>query len=168
MGVPNFSGLHAASEAASRAKRANRKQDSRHEKLLRNELTKLGLRYRKYADDLPGSPDVVFTKAKVAVFCDGDFWHGRNWVRLRRDLSHRHNAAYWIAKIARNRQRDQEVNRMLAKAGWHIVRIWETDILRQPHEIALSIQVHVRDRLSNLKRGHTSECGSAARNKPLA
>jgi DNA mismatch endonuclease Vsr len=102
--TPSFNGLQPSSEASSRAKRANRKQDSRHEILLRSELTKLGLRYRKYASDLLGNPDLVFRTAKIVVFCDGDFWHGRDWVKLKRKLLRRHNANYWIAKIASNRE----------------------------------------------------------------
>src|SRR5205809_2584319 len=80
---PSFAGLTASSGAASRAKRANTKQDRRHEVLLRRSLWKLGLRYRKYVADLPGNPDVVFSYARVVVFCDGDFWHGRNWSQLK-------------------------------------------------------------------------------------
>jgi DNA mismatch endonuclease (patch repair protein) len=144
--APSFRGLRPASEAASRSKRANRKTDSSHELLLRRQLTKLGLRYRKYAADLPGKPDIVFRTARVAVFCDGDFWHGRHWVRLKRYLSRRHNGEYWIAKIARNRERDRDISRKLAKAGWHVIRIWETDILRNPATSALLVDRIVRGR----------------------
>ncbi len=164
----SFQGLTPASEAASRSKRANRKTDSLHEILLRRELTKLGLRYRTYVGDLPGNPDIVFRTAKVAVFCDGDFWHGRNWARLRRNLLRRHNAAYWIAKIARNRQRDREVTRELVRAGWQVLRIWETDILRNPFAIACSIQALVNERWLELAARHPSERGTAARKRPLA
>jgi len=160
--------LEPSSEAASFAKRANRKQNSRHEVLLRRELTRLGLRYRKYVTDLTGNPDITFRKARVVVFCDGDFWHGRNWARLRRDLSRRHNAAYWIAKIARNRERDRQISSELTGAGWQVVRIWETDILRDPVEIACSIQAVVRQRLLELDSCHGSERGTAARKRPLA
>jgi DNA mismatch endonuclease (patch repair protein) len=164
-GYPTFCGLRSASEAASKSKRANRKQDSLHEVLLRRELTRMGLRYRKYASDLPGNPDLVFRTAKVVVFCDGDFWHGRNWARLKRNLLRRHNASYWIAKIASNRKRDRAVSRALAKTGWHVVRIWETDILREPQQAARFIQRLVRQKRVGR---HASVQGTAARNKPLA
>ena len=141
---PSFQKLRPASEAASRSKRANRKQDSRHELLLRQELTKLGMRYRKYARDLPGKPDLVFRNAKVVVFCDGDFWHGRDWPRLRRRLLRRHNAPYWIAKISKNRQQDRQVSKRLELAGWTVIRIWETDILRNPAAIACTLAQIVR------------------------
>jgi DNA mismatch endonuclease (patch repair protein) len=165
--TPSFEGLQPASETASQVKKANRKQDSRHEVLLRSELWKLGLRYRKYASDLCGNPDLVFRSAKVVVFCDGDFWHGRNWGRLKRNLLRRHNASYWVAKIARNRDRDREVSGRLAKAGWHVARFWETDILSDPQEAARSIQALVNRKLSERAARHGSAQGTAARNTPL-
>jgi DNA mismatch endonuclease (patch repair protein) len=146
--APSFAGLKAASEAASRAKHANRKRDSRHEILLRRELWKLGIRYRKYAADLPGNPDVVFRRARVVVFCDGDFWHGRDWSRLKRALGRRHNADYWIAKIARNRERDRQNTKRLAEQGWLVVRLWETDVLCDAATAALSIRRAVLERLA--------------------
>lgn len=149
---PSFQGLQPASEAASRSKKANRKTDSLHEIALRRELTRLGLRYRKYGSDLPGNPDIVFRRAKVVVFCDGDFWHGRHWRRLRAKLLRRHNPSYWIAKIAKNRQRDREVCRKLVKAGWHVIRIWEIDILSDPVMAAALIEKKVRKRRAGVKR----------------
>jgi len=144
--APSFDGLKPASEAASRAKRSNRKKDSRHELLLRRELWKLGVRYRKYVAKLPGNPDLMFRAARVVVFCDGDFWHGRNWDQLRAALGHRHNADYWIAKIARNRERDQEHAARLRSDGWLVLRLWETDIMRNPQEAARQIKEVVERR----------------------
>lgn len=146
--APSFRGLKASSEAAARSKRANRKRDSRHEVLLRRELWRLGLRYRKYAADLPGHPDLVFRRARVVVFCDGDFWHGRSWRRLRKLLEHRHNAEYWIAKIARNRARDRENTKQLSSNGWLVIRLWETDIVRAPAAAARAVQEAVLARLA--------------------
>src|SRR5439155_25146815 len=73
--APSFAGLRPASEAASRAKRANKNYGTRHEILLGRELWRMGLRYRKNMARLPGKPDIVFSRARVVVFCDGDFWH---------------------------------------------------------------------------------------------
>lgn len=143
---PSFKGFKPASEAASRAKRANRKRDSRHEIALRRELWKIGLRYRKYVATLPGKPDLVFSGARVVVFCDGDYWHGRDWEQLRGTLERRHNADYWIAKIARNRERDQEHATRLTGDGWLVLRFWETDILRDPQAIAQQISQMVAER----------------------
>lgn len=144
--TPSFDGLKPASEAASRAKRANRKKDSRHEVLLRRELWKLGVRYRKHVAGLPGNPDLVFRAARVVVFCDGDFWHGRNWDQLRAALGRRHNAEYWIAKIGRNRDRDQEHATRLENEGWLVLRLWETDIIRDPQQAARQIKDVVEQR----------------------
>jgi DNA mismatch endonuclease, patch repair protein len=147
--APSFRGLKPATAAASRAKKANLKKDTKHELVLRAQLWKLGLRFRKHVADLPGSPDLVFKKAKVVVFCDGDFWHGRDWPRLRRKLKHRHNADYWIAKIRRNRARDRAQAKLLTKAGWKVLRFWETDILKDPVAVAAQISEQVLFRLPN-------------------
>ena len=72
---------------------------------------------------------MVLDRARVCVFCDGDFWHGRNWPKLRRQLGRRANAGYWLAKIARNMQRDLEQSRKLRTLGFAVVRLWEGDIL---------------------------------------
>jgi DNA mismatch endonuclease (patch repair protein) len=145
---PSYAGLKPASEAASHAKRSNRKKDTRHEVLLRQALWRIGLRYRKYLASLPGNPDVVFSRAKVVVFCDGDFWHGRHWKSLKAKLQQGTNAPYWLAKIARNRQRDTENNARLKRSGWYVVRLWETDIIANPDAAAEAIGRIVSSRLS--------------------
>jgi DNA mismatch endonuclease (patch repair protein) len=141
--TPSYKGLAPASEAASRAKRANRKTDTTHEVLLRRQLWRLGLRYRKHVSNLPGNPDLVFVRARVIVFCDGDFWHGRNWDTLKAQLKQRHNAAYWLAKISRNRERDQQTTTLLREQGWVVLRFWETDIKKDPASTAQVIRVAV-------------------------
>jgi len=84
----------------------------------------------------------------VVVFCDGDFWHGRDWGRLKGALKRRHNAEYWIAKIAKNRERDRENSKRLTEAGWLVLRLWETDVLRDPKRAAGCIQQVVLERLA--------------------
>jgi DNA mismatch endonuclease (patch repair protein) len=149
---PSYKGFAPASETASRAKRANRNKDTLHEVLLRRALWRLGLRFRKHVSGLPGNPDLVFSRARVLVFCDGDFWHGRNWSRLKAQLRLRHNSAYWVAKISRNRERDKQLNCLLEQQGWQVLRVWETDIKTDPASIALSIRDTVvsrtRERIS--------------------
>jgi DNA mismatch endonuclease (patch repair protein) len=108
--------------------------------LLRRLLWSLGLRYRKNVARLPGRPDLVFVSARVVVFCDGDFWHGRHWPRLKKKLERGSNAAYWSAKIARNVQRDRANTRVLEQQGWRVLRLWETDIKRDPQGAARQIQ----------------------------
>jgi DNA mismatch endonuclease, patch repair protein len=145
--TPSFAGLKPASAASSRVKGNNRRSDTKQERILRRELWQLGLRYRKNVKSLVGKPDIVFAKARLVVFCDGDFWHGRNWRSLRAKLRHGTNAAYWLAKIGRNRDRDRQVSKMLSKAGWQVIRVWETDIKRDPVAIALRIKKMVATRL---------------------
>ncbi len=130
--VPNYKSFKPSSELASHVKSKNKKKDTKAEVLLRNHIWKLGLRYRIHKDNLPGRPDIVFTKAKVVVFCDGDFWHGRNWKQLRNKLQNRANPNYWIPKIEYNIKRDKLQEEKLIKQGWKVLRFWETDILKDP------------------------------------
>ena len=106
-------------------------QNTKPEMLLRKELFARGLRYRVNMRALPGRPDVVFTKAKLAVFVDGDFWHGHNWAirgygSLEKELER--YSQYWRKKILRNIERDNEVNTKLSDDGWIVLRFWESDI----------------------------------------
>jgi len=144
--TPSFKGLSAASPSSSRAKKMNRSADTKHECLLRSLLWRQGLRYRKNVRGLPGKPDIVFSTARVAVFCDGDFWHGRNWQRLSRKLRAGTNASYWIPKIATNRNRDRRHDRLLKREGWAVIRVWETDIHRDPQQAVQTIAELVRRR----------------------
>jgi DNA mismatch endonuclease (patch repair protein) len=130
--APSYTGLQSASEASSRAKRSNVRRDTAPELLLRRVLWRHNLRFRKNVESLPGKPDVVFTGARVAVFCDGDFWHGRDWPALKEKLNRGTNPSYWSAKIASNIVRDAQANAALEEAGWRVVRLWETDIKRDP------------------------------------
>jgi DNA mismatch endonuclease Vsr len=116
--APSFKGLKPSSEASSRAMRSNTKYNTKPELLLRRELWRLGARYRKNVPGLPGQPDVVFPSARVVIFCDGDFWHGRNWRVLRAKLARRANPQYWIAKIRANKRRDLPILRLcVSRAG---------------------------------------------------
>lgn len=106
----------------------------------------MGLRFRKNVRTLPGKPDIVFSGAKVAIFCDGDFWHGRNWQSLHEKLMHGTNPEYWIAKIQRNMERDLRTNELLEQQGWLVIRVWENDIKRNVDEIATRIKKAVDER----------------------
>jgi DNA mismatch endonuclease, patch repair protein len=108
----------------------------------------LGLRYRKNVKTLPGKPDIVFVKARVAIFCDGDFWHGRDWVNLRFKLERGTNPDYWIAKIKSNIERDLRNNKLLSEAGWLVIRFWETDIKKDPAKHAIKVKEIVTNRLN--------------------
>ena len=126
---PSYKKFKASSERASTAARgASNKTDTRPEVLLRTELWRVGLRYRKNVASLPGKPDIVFSRARLVIFVDGDFWHGRNWPERRTKLLNGSNPDYWIRKIERNMERDAENAVKLQEQGWSIMRFWETDI----------------------------------------
>lgn len=141
--TPSYRGLAPSSNAASTtAKRSSVKRDTAPEMLLRRALWARGVRYRVDAGDLPGRPDLALYGARVAVFCDGDFWHGRDLDRRVAKLRRGHNAAYWTAKIAANRARDHRNDAILKEAGWEVLRFWERDLVRDA-DAAASLVIHV-------------------------
>lgn len=86
-----------------------------------------GIRYRKQYRGVSGRPDFAIVWARVAIFCDSSFWHGRNWPAAAENI--RSNRTFWIPKIERNILRDEQVNRLLARLGWRRVRFWDDKIL---------------------------------------
>ncbi len=138
--APRFKGLRPATERSSAtASAASRKRDTKCERALRSALWRLGLRYRVDVADLPGRPDLVLARARVVVFCDGDFWHGRNLSERIRRLAQGHNAPYWVEKIKSNVARDRRHDEALAGDGWLVLRFWETDIARDAAALAAQI-----------------------------
>ncbi len=127
--------------------RANRSAGTKPEVLLERLVRRLGLRGRRNVAELPGKPDLVFARARVVVFCDGDFWHGRNWSVLKERLARRANASYWLAKIAYNTRRDVKQRQDLRKRGWRVLRFWESDIVKSPQSVARRIHSVVRSRM---------------------
>lgn len=105
---------------------AIRCKDTSIELLLRKELWGRGLRYRKNVRTLPGKPDIVFLRKKVAIFCDSEFWHGYDWETRKSQI--KTNREYWIPKIERNIEHDKEVNFALEELGWKVLRFWGKDI----------------------------------------
>ena|SRR2546427_3219133 len=93
-------------------------------------LTKGGFRYEMYPK-MWGNPDFL-VDGKVIVLCDGSFWHGRNWPKLRGQLMKGNNPAYWVNHILKNRKRDREVSRELSKLGYAVVRLWDDDVFKNP------------------------------------
>lgn len=104
-------------------------KDTGLEKLVRSELHQRGLRFRKHVKDLPGKPDVVFSRAKVAVFIDGDFWHGYRFPLWENNL-----ADFWKEKIRKTRERDQKNFKKLRRMGWQVVRIWQHEVEIDLHD----------------------------------
>jgi DNA (cytosine-5)-methyltransferase 1 len=114
-----------------------RSQDTAPERLLQKALRDAGVRFRTCAANLPGKPDIVIPSKRVAVFIDGDFWHGGQWRRRKLaalDDQFRETASrgYWLRKIRRNMDRDCQVSAALLADGWSVVRLWESDALRNP------------------------------------
>ena len=133
---PSFKEFRSSSPVASHRMSLNRREGGRAEQVLGAELRRLNVRFSSQPVELIGRPDFVFHEARVCLFCDGDFWHGRDWGRLKPQLSRGKNPGYWLAKIAANRSRDQLVNRKLRAAGWKVWRVWETDVLRDVESTA--------------------------------
>ena len=117
---------------------AIKNKDSDIEMLLRKELWRRGLRYRKNISHVYGHPDIAFIKKKVAVFCDSEFWHGYDWDKRKGDF--KSNQDFWISKIERNIERDKEVNIALAEDGWKVLRFWGKDIKKNCKECADAVQ----------------------------
>ena len=105
-------------------------KDTEIEVLLRRALWKRGYRYRKNVKELPGTPDIVISKYKIVIFCDGEFFHGKDWEVLRPRLMKSNNSYYWISKIARNIEHDNDVNKELLFKGWTVIRFWGNEIKR--------------------------------------
>jgi len=116
-----------------------RSYDTKPERVLRSALHRAGLRFRKHVRDLPGRPDAVFARARVAVFVDGDFWHGYRFPQWSSTLPE-----YWRAKITRNRARDRRNFAALRRRGWKVVRVWEHDIDRDVARCVLRVSQAVR------------------------
>lgn len=119
------------------------------ELLLRRALHRRGLRYRLHDKRLPGCPDMVFASARVAVFVDGDFWHGYGWRErgfssFEAQFDNHRDPARWRTKIARNMERDVEVNTDLGRLGWNVVRVLESEIRRDVESVAGAVEASVR------------------------
>lgn len=112
----------------------NRSTDTSIELTLRKELWHRGYRYRKNYKELPGKPDIVLTKQRIAIFCDSEFFHGKDWEVKRAKLQKGNNSEYWIKKIERNMKRDAENDRCLLFMGWTVIHFWGQEILKDTEE----------------------------------
>lgn len=122
-----------------------RSKDTKIEIILRKALWAKGYRYRKNYDKLPGKPDIVLTKYKIAIFCDGEFFHGKDWEVLKPKLEKENNPDFWIKKITRNQQRDDEVNKQLLFMGWTVIRFWGNDIKKKVDECVKVVEETIWD-----------------------
>lgn len=122
-----------------------RSSNTKIEVLLRRAIWEKGYRYRKNYKELPGKPDIALTKYKIAIFCDGEFFHGKDWEVLRLRLEKSNNSEFWISKISRNRERDDEVNKKLVFMGWTVIRFWGNDIKKHTDECVKVIEEAIFD-----------------------
>lgn len=123
-------------------------KDTKPEIILRKALWAKNYRCRVNYKELPGKPDIVFTKYKIAIFCDGDFWHGHNWavrgmVSLEQELEG--YSEYWRNKICKNIQRDEEITKKLYADRWYVLRFWESDIRSNTEECVRTIEQAIFD-----------------------
>jgi DNA mismatch endonuclease (patch repair protein) len=110
---------------------------------LRKTIFSRNLRYKKNVREITGKPDIVFSKYRLCVFVDGDFWHGREWKRRGfgslKDAFKR-NQKFWVKKISSNVERDKKVNKQLKEEGWNVLRVWESDILADVNLVADKVE----------------------------
>ena len=114
-----------------------RLKNGKAETILAKRLWHEGYRYRRNYKKLPGSPDIALTTYRVAVFVDGEFWHGENWEERKAKL--KHNREYWIEKIEENMARDKRVDGQLQEMGWTTVHFWEKQVLKHTDECVAKI-----------------------------
>lgn len=112
----------------------NRSKDTSIELTLRKALWHRGYRYRKNYKKLPGSPDIALTKQRVAIFCDSEFFHGKDWEVKKSKLQSGNNPVFWIGKIERNMKRDHENDQKLQFLGWTVIHFWGGEIKKNLDE----------------------------------
>ncbi len=110
-------------------------KDTLPELIVRKYLHACGFRYRLNHKRLPGHPDIVLRKYRTCIFVNGCFWHGHDCGQFRPP---RTNRDFWMKKINRNRQRDKEEQRQLAKMGWHCITIWECELEKDKRKQTLA------------------------------
>ena len=126
-----------------------REKDTGIEIALRKALWAKGYRFRKNYKELPGRPDIALTKYKIAVFCDSDFFHGKDWNILILRLKNGNNSDYWYNKILKNREHDDKVNKELEYLGWTVLRFWGKDIKNNTDDCVRTVE----EAIFNIKMG---------------
>ncbi len=122
-------------------------KDTSIEVSLRRALWKKGYRYRKNYSALPGKPDIVLTKYRIAIFCDGELFHGKNWEVLKPRLLKGNNPDFWVKKIERNMKRDDENDKRLLFLGWTVIHFWGNDILKNTDQCVKVVEEAIFDDL---------------------
>ncbi|HVH73292.1 MAG TPA: very short patch repair endonuclease [Stellaceae bacterium] len=137
-----------SSAARSAIMAAVRHENTAPEKLARSQLFAAGYRFRLHRRDLPGSPDIVLPRHRLAIFVHGCFWHGHSCPRGRPPKS---NVAFWTGKVERNRARDAASAAALTILGWRVRVIWACQVLEQIDEI---IQMLAQESGANRQPAH--------------
>lgn len=110
---------------------------------LAKQLFSKGYRYRKNNKSVFGKPDLTFKKIKLALFVDGEFWHGKDWETRKENI--KSNREYWIPKIEKNIIRDQIVNAELVKEGWTVLRFWAREIEKNTEFYSAQIEQKIKE-----------------------
>ncbi|MDF0714708.1 very short patch repair endonuclease [Muricauda sp. 334s03] len=118
-----------------------RGKNTKPELAFRKALWQSGYRYRIDYKKLIGRPDIALKKYKTVIFIDGEFWHGHNWEERKHRI--KSNREFWIPKIERNIQRDQEVNQTLKEEGYKVFRFWETEVKKDLDECLERVLTHL-------------------------
>ena len=127
-----------------------RSKDTSIEMILRKALWHRGIRYRKNYKELPGTPDIAITKYRIAIFCDSEFFHGKDWEELKMRLENGNNSTYWLRKIKRNMERDVENEKELRYLDWTVLRFWGKDIIKHTDECVRVVEETVFDQRASL------------------
>ncbi len=144
--VPKFceeNGFY-ASVKSSRQMAKIKSKNTKPERLLRKALYANGVRFRMNVKTLVGAPDIVIRKYKLAVFVDGEFWHGQDWENRKKKLNT--NKDFWQPKIERNMQRDRIVSQQLVKKGYTVFRFWQQDVQKNLGSCVNAILTHIATR----------------------
>ncbi len=128
---------------------AVKSKDSKIEKKLASALRALGYGFKRNYSKVTGKPDIVFPLLKIAVFCDSEFWHGKNWRVKKREI--KTNRKFWHTKIERNIARDREVNALLKRSGWKVLRFWGRDIEKKTDKCVRAVETAIRKMQKCLK-----------------
>jgi len=135
-------------EQRKKCMQSNKSKGTKPELVLAKAMWALGLRYRKNSGSIFGKPDFSFKKYKVAVFVDGEFWHGKDWGRKKAEI--KGNREFWITKIERNIRRDMEVTGRLKAEGWTVLRFWSNDVVKNTTYCAEKVKEIVQARRIDL------------------
>ncbi len=134
--MPDIFSKEKRSEIMSLIRSTNTKPEIALRKIVSAKFYPQGFRYKINYRKVKGTPDIAFVSKKIAVFVDGEFWHGYKFAKRKHKLPKK----YWLPKIEANMKRDRKVNRHLKKEGWKVVRFWEHQVKKTPELIVEKLE----------------------------